>query len=312
MAKQLRLMIALMFAGILIYSGLWFTAAFDAEQKATALFSTWRDQGLQVEHGKITHGGFPYRITVTVEDISVKTRQRGLDFSAKELVAVTHLWTPGHWVTEAHGVEASLARGSVRFTDNFMHASYREYEDGMTVIAIAPNSTDDMTLLSFFGKEQATPDDWHFYIRLGGEGSNTESSLYGTRFLDFKFMAKSGTTNFETLGGFSGPAVRDWSKKELAHWRDEGGLVELDSIDFSVAGGRTKGSASLTLDQDFRLIGSANLFQNGNSHLHHLFNALGVESLGLGVSTGPASLMLQHGTVRLNGEPLAALEPVID
>jgi len=311
-AKQLRLIVILMFAAVLIYSGLWFTAAFQAEKDVARMFAGWRDQGIRVEHGKIAHGGFPYRITVDVEKLNVSTRSKGAEFRAESVTLISHLWTPGHWVAEARSTEVSLARGKIQFADAFMHGSYRLHGDGKAVIAVSPYSTDDMTLQAFLGAELQKPDDWHLFMRFGGDDGSAESSLYGSRLLDFKLTARAKDLAFETTGGLSGPAIRDWDKKQLANWRDQGGLLELDDIDYAIAGGRTKGSASLTIDENFRLIGSANLVRSGDSSLQHALQGLGLKTLGDDKGSGPASLMIQLGTIRLNGEPLAELKPIID
>jgi archaellum component FlaF (FlaF/FlaG flagellin family) len=309
--KQLKIVVGIMFAAILLYSGLWFTAAFEAEKSVAQMFTAWRDKGIQVEHGKIEHGGFPYRITVNVQNVEVATRSRGLTFKAESVLLVSHLWTPGHWIAEAHNTETTLAGGSTRFTDTFMHASYRLYDGGQAVVAVAPAALDDFELVSLMGRKMPQPSEWHLFLRFGGD-SSSESSLYGKRFLDFKITSKAGNTAFEATGGISGPAITDWNKKILSNWRDEGGLLEFDTLDYAVEGGRSKGSASLTLDENFRLIGSASLVRSGNSRLSGLFDAFGLEPLGTTDGNGPASLMLQHGTVRLNGDPVAALAPVID
>jgi len=134
--SQLKYVVGILFVAVLVYSGLWFTAAFEAEKDVAAKFNSWRDNGFRVEHGKIEHGGFPYRITVTVKDFTFQTRRNGLVLTADDFTLISHLWTPNHWITEAHQVTGSFADGSTRFSDGFLHGSYRLHDNGKAVIVV--------------------------------------------------------------------------------------------------------------------------------------------------------------------------------
>jgi len=299
--NHLRYVVAVMIAGVLIYSGLWYTAAFQAEKDVAAKLAQWRDQGVRIEHGRIEHGGFPYRITVLVEDLRIKTRSNGLGFSSEALMLVSHLWTPNHWIAEASGVKGSFAGGSTRFSDGFMQGSYKLHGNGKTLIVVNSRGTDDFTLQRLLGRTPPAIDSWELAFWLDNSAQKQESGLYGARFLDFKITGGAATTSLELRGGISGPALTDWEKDTLAEWRDEGGLLELDTIKYRGKNIQAAGSASFTLDAGFRLLGSISLEQAGSGEL-----------LGINVREGSNSLMLQNGRVTMDGKQLMALDPVVD
>jgi Uncharacterized protein conserved in bacteria (DUF2125) len=312
LANQIRYVTGIMFVALLVYSGLWYTAAFDAEKRVTATFSQWRDQGLRVEHGKIEHGGYPYRITVTVHDLTLESRSEGVTFSADNLLLVSHLWTPGHWIAEAREVQSSLADGAVRFTDGYLHGSYKIHDNGKTLIIINSGALDDFTLTTLLGQPAPMLTGWELALWLADPKETGDGGLYGTRFLNFKLTGKTASEQLALIGGISGPKITDWSKPELANWRDQGGLLELDTLDYIVGNGRIKGNASLTLDDKFRPLGSLSLVQTGSANLSHMLIGLGLKPDSTAVpQPGPASLMLQNGFLSVNSSNTAKLVPVI-
>ena len=305
MINQLRYVVAVMVAAVLIYSGLWYTAAFQAEKDVAAKLAQWRDQGIRIEHGRIEHGGFPYRITVTVEKLEVQTRSKGLEFSSETLLLVSHLWTPNHWIAEARGVKGSLAKGATRYSDGFMHGSYRLHDNGKTLIVINSRNTEDFALAKLVGYAPPALTDWElaFWLESADQkhtGKKPAGGLYGARFLDFKIMGRTQESWLELKGGISGPVVTDWQKKALAAWRDGGGLIELDTMEYHNREGQIKGSASLTLDNSFRPLGSVSLAQ-----------AARCELLGFTIDENTTSAMLQNGILSVDGRKVSDLEPII-
>ncbi len=309
MVKQLRLIIGVMFLAILVYSGLWFTAAFQAEKDTVSLLATWRDSGLRVDHGKITHGGFPYRITVEIEDLSIQTRSNGLNIQADKLVLNSHLWTANHWVAQASGVQASLADNALSFEDNELTASYKLYENGQQVVALDTLSTDDFVFTQFFGITPPQLINWQVFLRFGDTASQDKDGLYGERYMDVKLSAKTSVSSLEATGGISGTVIRDWNKTNLSNWRDEGGLLEANSIDLRTPKGRLQGSMNVTLDENFKPLGSANMTVSGGDAIAQILKDAGIHIDGIPTS-GPLNLMLQNGRCSNgtnNGEKLKAI-----
>ncbi|TNE61741.1 MAG: DUF2125 domain-containing protein [Alphaproteobacteria bacterium] len=313
---RFRTLALLILAAVLVYTGLWYTAGMKAEKAVVAKFSAWRDAGLKVDHGKVTLEGFPYRIIITVDKPEVRTRAKGLQVKAGSLTLISHLWTPGHWMAEAHDVAASAAGDAWALTDGYMRASYRRHEDGRPIIVVDSLATDDFQLLKAPGLDApARLDSWTLYLRPGTEKHGPDSGLYEDRFLDFKLQAAAGATQVGLEGGISGPVIADWTADQLAAWRDGGGILEFDSIDFAVAGARLKGNASLTLDETFKPLGSASLTMAGGSALARWLDGTGIQAdtaiATIGEEAASVPVMLQNGQVTVGNAELTSLKPVI-
>ncbi len=313
---KLRALAGLLIVGIILYSGLWYTSAFQAEKDAAARLSVLRDRGLRVDHGKIKLSGFPYRIVLTIDGLQIRTRGAGLDFGAESLTLVSHLWTPGHWIADAQAVQLSAADGALRFTDGLVRGSYRIHKDGTTVIATDTVSADDFTLESAFGvKTLSGLDRWQLFLRLPDAQPVANNGLYESRFLDFKLVLSANKREFMAEGGLMGPTISDWTTTELGAWRDGGGLLEIDKLTFTADNAALTGNASLTLDDAFRPLGSASLQVSGSETITTVLKDIGIPTGG-GLpqnsdSGDPLSLMLQLGTASVNGQPLMPLSPVI-
>ncbi len=312
MIKQFQLLAGTLFLAILVYSGLWYTTAFQAEKDVVALLSAWRNSGVSVEHGKIEHGGFPYRITVDIKDLTIKTRARGLDVSAKNIQLISHLWTPQHWLAETHGLQISTAANSTRLTSDFMLASYKVHDDGKTLVAFESSASKGFSITQFAGLEINTPDTWQFFLRFGDTEEKASTGLYSERRLGFKLAAGGNAYTLDLIGGISGPVIKDWTKEQLTNWSNEGGLIEVDRLTIMAGGGTIKGNGSLTLDEKFQPLGSASLSITEGNKAARRFREGGLRFEDDLPDQGVLSLMLQNGSVSANGTPLLPLESVID
>jgi len=313
MIKQIQLLAGILFLAILAYAGIWYTVAFQAEKDVAALLSSWRNQGLKVEHGKIEHGGFPYRITVGVKNLSVGTRASGLRVDTKNLQLISHVWTPQHWLVEASGLVATAAKGSTQITSNTLIASYRVHDDGTTLVAFDNTATQGFSIIKLFGMDTVTPEKWQFFLRFGEDANKTQSGLYSARSLSFKVTSSNEGLSLDMIGGISGPTIRDWSKEYLINWSFEGGLLEVDSAVLTAKDSQLKGNASLTLDDNFMPLGSASLNLTGNATISSILEAMGLQTITpLHTQNGPISVMLQNGELSVNGVTALKLKPVID
>ncbi len=313
--NKARALIGLIFIAILVYCGLWYTAAFKAEKATARELADLRDKGFKVEHGKIKLSGFPYRIVLTIDGLGIETRGPGVDFGANSVTLISHLWTPGHWMMEAREVRASFADEGVKFTDGYMRGSYKKHGEQQAVIAVDSYETDDFTLEAAPGLDEPTSlKNWQLFLRYDGTAEPSDG-LYEKRFLDFKLMLDSGN-RLELAGGLMGPPLLDWTRDALGAWRDAGGLLELDSIDIAVRGARVKGNASLTLDEEFKPLGSASLAIAGGPALAKYLVDLGFEDASsleeMGTQAESISVMAQMGQLNIGSSPVALMDPVID
>jgi hypothetical protein len=314
---KLRALVGLIIVAVIVYSGLWYTSAFQAEKDAAARLAALRDEGLRVEHGKIKLSGFPYRMVLTIDGLSVRTRGPGLNLGAESVTLISHLWTPGHWLVEAANVRLEAFDDTVRFTDGMISGSYRARDNGTTVIVLDTLSAEDFALEAAPGATRVTSlEKWQLFLRTRDTSEAEASGLYEERYLDFKLTLSGGGVDFSVEGGIMGPIIRDWTAEALGVWRDAGGLMTLDRFSLSRGNAALSGDASLTLDETFRPLGSASLHvRDGEAIGKALENAVGLEvTPALKQAEGggdPVSLMLQMGSVTIDGQQLMPLKPLV-
>lgn len=304
-------------AAVLLYTGLWYTAGMKVQKDIVATMDGWRNDGMKVDHGRVKLEGFPYRLMITIDAPRVGTRSHGFGFKAKTLTLVSHLWTPGHWMAEAWGVEANAAADAWEMKDGYVRASYRTHEDGRPIIVVDSYNTEDFTLEKAPGLKAPTSlDGWQLFLRPGKPQDAKDTGLYESHFLDFKVTAEKNGAQFEAEGGISGPVIADWTEKQLATWRDAGGLLEFDALSLSIPNARLKGNGSVSLDENFMPLGSISLdVAGGKATADWLKDTFGLDAGsafgGLGTKATPVSVMLQNGQAMVGGMDLTALKPVI-
>lgn len=313
MLHQLRIVIGIMLVAALIYAGLWYTAAFQAEKDVIRMLADWRDDGMVVEHGSVEHGGFPYRITVHVDKPVIATRKKGLNVTADSILLISHLWTPNHWLAEAENLHITAARKSLIFSARSLLASYRKHENGKAVVALDSNTATHHKITHIAGVDDPNITSWSLYLRFGSTGEQKETGLYGARILDFKANATwqdpqanaVEAHNLVLQGGVSGPIVKDWTKDQLAKWSFDGGLIEVDQFGYAIPSGTITGNASLTLDDQFYPLGSASIAISGEDKIY--------ESLGISdIPNLPKNLMAQNGALVAGTTQVMKLKPVIE
>ncbi len=293
---------------VLGYVALWYTVGFRTQKAATAALSGWLDQGIDVRHGKISLSGFPYRLVLEVEDLNASTRAEGLHVEADRLTLISHLWTPDHWIVQAEGAEIELADGMIAIEEDFLQASYRLHGGDRTVIKIDSAGAGDMQLKNPGGLPRLT----NWSLLLGKDNSDTSPSegLYEKRTLEFRFFAEAGQSTLEFSGGVSGPALSDWSAAELAEWRDEGGLLEIDDLNWRTPGLTLKANGDITLDGEFKPLGSASLTASDWAEVSATLRPYGV----LLNRTMPeqTTLMMQNGSAMVGNAVALNLPQVVE
>lgn len=289
------------------YTALWYTVAFRTQKAITATLSAWLDEGMSVRHGDIALSGFPYRIVIDIENLQVATRRAGVEIEADTLTLISHLWTPQHWIAQASGFSASLADRMVHFEEDFVQASYRVHDGNKLVVKIDSADAGDMTLISPTPPPTLTK--WTLMLGKDNGDAAATSGLYEKRTLEFKAFAETATSSLSVTGGVSGPAIADWTTADLSHWRDEGGVVTFDAIEWKVGSGTLSMNGDLTLDEAFRPLGSATLAAENWQQFEAPLRWLGF-SPERGAQA-PASAMIQNGSVVLDGAPLGSIGPVI-
>ena len=151
---------------------------------------------------------------------------------------------------------------------------------------------------------------WSLLIGKDYGDTPAAGGLYEKRTLEFRFYADADGSILEFTGGISGPAIRDWSKNELENWRDEGGLLELDDLQWKTGSLALKATGDLTLDENFRPLGSASVSASDWQAAQRLLSQFNVR-LQTNVPE-ETSVMMQNGAALIDGETVRRLPAVID
>lgn len=289
------------------YVALWYTIGFRTQKQVTATLAEWLDEGLQVRHGDIRLSGFPYRLVIEIEDLEVSTRARGLAIESDQLTLVSHVWTPDHWIAQSAGNNIALANGSVVLFEEFLQASYRLHEGDKLVVKIDSAGAADARIRRPTGLPPLTQ--WSLLLGKDFSDAAENTGLYEKRTLEFRFFADAEGSTLEFTGGVSGPGLRDWTVSELANWRDEGGLLAVDQLSWSTGPLQLTADGDLTLDENYRPLGSANLSATDWQTAARLLSQYGLR-LSPNSRTDTA-LMLQSGLALIDGAEVAELGPVI-
>lgn len=306
-ALRFKAVVGTLIVLIIVYSGLWYTSAFKAQKDLTAMLNNWRDSGLQVEHKAVELSGFPYRFELTVPNLFVATREKGLSLDTKSITLISHLWTPGHWIAEATNTRVGLADGSLAFEEGLMRASYRVHEGNRIVVKIDSAGSQDFRWIN----DSTLPKPTAWTLLLGRDNSETNErvGLYEKRSLEFKFYAEKDSATVDISGGVSGPDIKDWSTLELANWRDQGGLLAIDSFAWNAGDMSVQMSGDVTLDEQFRLLGSAALQIEEWSMFAELVQTIGL--LPLADPPAQTSLTIQNGLIQLGDQTIGRSIPLI-
>lgn len=291
---------------VLGYTALWYTVGFRTQKMISATLAGWLDAGMRVDHGAIELSGFPYRVVVSIDNLSVATRARGLDLATDKLTLISHLWTPQHWIVQADGAAASLADGLLAFEEDYLEASYRVHDGDRLVIKIDSGGAEDMTWRA--PSRMPTLDAWTLMLGKDNGDSLAANGLYEKRTLEARLYARQGTQTLQATFGVSGPGIRDWTADELARWRDEGGLVAIDALDLATSGTLVALKGDIALDEAFRPLGSAAIEVSDWDAFAQLMRRIGIS-----VGSAPAdAVMVQNGALMVGDQLALRLPPVID
>ncbi|UTW55152.1 DUF2125 domain-containing protein [Kordiimonas sp. SCSIO 12610] len=321
MANQFRIVVGIGFLMILGYSALWFTVAFDFEKQAAINLSGLRELGINVTYDDISLGGFPYRITIEVSDLTISDPYEGYEYTSDKTEIVTHLWTPQHYVLQAENINASFFNEQIKIEDNYARASLRYTEDSKIIIAADSYTTDDLKITQAPDLLRATEfNEWQIFLRLHEKPEAPISGLYEDRFMDFKIVLNGKKGDLEAIGGISGQPILSWNQKDLTIWRNAGGLLEFDALTLSLGGAKLEGTGSFTLDDQLKLLGSIGFKTRRNltdQHIARLNRFLKANKINSYQATAqslqtPVGLSFQNGQIAIGNEKLLTIGSVLD
>jgi hypothetical protein len=210
---------------------------------------------------------------------------------------ISHVWTPQHWIAQVSGTRVSLADNLFSFEEDFIQASYRMHENDKLVIKIDSSGAEDMHTLEPENMPQLST--WTVALGKDFSVSTANAGLYEKRTLEFKLFAATPEGSLDLSGGISGPTISDWNTPELENWRDAGGLLEVDQLNWKTSTTTVGLSGDITLDERMRLLGSGTLNVSNWTGFKASLMPAGLTLADQGPEE--ASFMIQNGWIEIDG-----------
>jgi hypothetical protein len=338
--KFKHLLLAL-FAAIAGYSAYWYIAANSADEEIQALLADLKSQGIEIDYSQLDVAGFPYRFVFNLEGVRAKLVEGPIEINwrSNNVQAITHPWTPDHFIffiPASTGVLSRAGVGQLDILADIISASINRSSDGETRASI--DFTDLVASKAGHADVLFTADQLALHLRYPRAEARTGSpdNLLGPRIADIALGARS-----VRLGGSEDPAInelsavttlRGWSlprlnAEDLGRWRDGGGTLEIDPFNITVAGLEFQADGSLTVDRAFRPLGalSTRLSEPDSAadalsalglidpaDRHQLSQALTLLKAFAGEDGVPLSLSAQDGQVWLGPIEIGQLGALIE
>lgn len=252
-------------AGALLgYYVLWSHLVDQVAAQAQAWIEGQRRQGRVVEYTGWRLWGFPYRLSLTVTNLTWRDPNSPLDWqlSATEFTAHLQFWDMHHAIFELPGRQRLAWReGSAEKTITMASERFRAslVLDGANVPLRLAAVIDkpDFSGKSFQGW---SADNLLLHARRGGSlPPSTDLSLQAEAItlppaLDGPLGRK--IDRLKLIGSLRGAAYGSGPDSLLASWRDGGGVMDFQTVRLHWGGLRLDGDGSLTLDKQFRPLGA--------------------------------------------------------
>lgn len=352
---RFRLMIGGLAALLAGYALFWFVAAHRFENRILTIIQERRAMGLEITYDDLSVGGFPYRLEALIENVRVSGKApnggEALQWSAHtpRFAAVVLPWRPRHAVTFMDEATLELRRAGTsldRLTAHQVRNSLVVNGSGaserlsMTAASVAAQGKElagsgfkmeaaeahwraayhAATLPRLFPSEEAAlqePLQWQFAVRAKNiQDPRLAAAPYGPVMESFELV-------LELHGAGIGPRATTAS---ITAWRDNGGTVDVPSLTLKWGELDVKLSGSVSLDQQFRLLGALTaevhgyepvidkLQRDGNIDAAEAATAKEtLRSIADGNDGGrlPVPVTLQGGRMFLGPLPVANLPPLL-
>jgi Uncharacterized protein conserved in bacteria (DUF2125) len=326
---KLKFIFVFLFAAIFGYSSYWFYLSLNAgvflEQAAEDL----GNQGITFEYADYSVSGFPYRLEVTLEKVSILFENGPLSTQlvAERMEGIIHPWNFSHIIllpensvtTFALGLNKQVTLKPEKTSISFISLKDEGYRLSTAMEKVGVSSNLDFPVPAYLETFSA-------HIRKEPGKKAVTSSLLEPRVLG---MAFDGTfpdaTRFIVVTSFRGEEVPKLTRQNLTAWRDRGGTFQIDSFNYQADKNSISGSGSFTLDENLKPLGSLGLEGVSNMALLNFFEKTGmlgpgeVSSLRTFLGTipnqdgksMPLSLSIQGGFLTLGPARLAEVGSII-
>lgn len=352
----MRIRIRFLFIALLLaalgYGAFWHFSARHMKDTVKAELSRLEDKGFTIKTHALRKSGFPYKLALSTQDMTVIAPRHGLPWQAglEAITLFTHPWTPGHLVARLNTL--SVIMGSLSLTAPDGRASI--LTDG------GQNTRLDIDLgpvrLSFPASQDSplAASRLQIHLRFPGETGNDnaagagmderETALLGPERADIALSFKNlalgrfapgapapAISQLVVISELHGQLPQPVSSQSLTAWRDAGGTLEIKSFILDWGTVQIDAEGSLTLDEDMRPLGAMTLKVVDAVPLVHYLAAQKlidktavpflVESITAITTMESADtphnalqlpLTIQNGQILLGPFPIAAVGPVTD
>jgi len=298
------------------YGALWSSIGTDTKRDLVTRLETMRDQGMKVQYSSPKLRGFPYRMEVSVEDLSVEAPKQGWAFSADALTLTGHVWKPELWFITTTTANVNLLNGALIVNATSLTASAKTDDTQTLQLGI------DLAAATFKGRLtqnktlKGTVAELHLRLPSDLTGA-TEGLMEETRFKGFIKLANFGVEGRSVRGlthgeldfTWHGVGPTKWSTTDLSNWRDRGGTLEVERLSLKFGDDELMADMSISLDEELRPMGAGSLKLVG-SPLAHL-KAVDILEYAPDKPARETSLAAQFGRLSIDGEVVVAELPRI-
>ncbi len=286
MRLRFLFLVGAVLGGLLAYYALWSHLIGRVEQAALDFVAAERQQGHLAEIGAMRRGGFPYRLSLRLEGVSLGEKPQdgpngpmaGWKLEADTAIAHLQLWNFQHVVFELPGSQ----RLSWQDAAGQRHQiSWQAQESARASLVTDPTGAwqrvaIDLRKLRIHGQDTisavgsgAGAEAERIQIHLRRE-ANQNSRDVALQITNLTLPTALDGPLAAVMNGPLGRQVADlkltgrldgaWFGKDLAeklrNWRDSGGVLECDTLSLRWGGLAIAGDASLALNKSFRLLGA--------------------------------------------------------
>ncbi len=256
-------LVGLIIGALLGYYLLWAHLSDQVAAEATRWIEAQRAQGRQVSYSRMRQWGFPYRLSLTIEDLSWQDPQSaaGWRIEADEINAHLQLWKFDHVIFDLNGEQrlgwrdGGAERQAVLNTERFRASMVVDGAGNWLRIAA------DLNNPVLTGALQ----EWHaeklllHARRAGSLPPSADLALQAEKLVlpaaaDGPLGREIAT--LKLIGNARGTAVGKTPEDLLGTWRDSGGVVEFETIALQWGALGLNGDGTLTIDKQYRPLGA--------------------------------------------------------
>lgn len=256
-------LVGLIIGALLGYYLLWAHLSDQVAAEAGRWIEAQRAQGRQVSYSRMRQWGFPYRLSLTVENLSWHDAQSaaGWRIEADEVNAHLQLWKFDHVIFDLNGQQRlGWKDGTAERQAALSHERFR----ASVVLDGAGNwlrIAADLNRPRLTGASQ----DWSaeklllHARRAGNVPPSADLALQAEKvILPASAEGPLGReiAALKLVGNIRGTAVGRTPEELLGTWRDSGGIIEFETIALQWGALRLNGDGTLTLDKLYRPLGA--------------------------------------------------------